>query len=162
MKRDYELLKLKPDSVESGLCATCSHLVGGVSDGGCDTQRPCGQVLACRCQARVVAFGRQPSGRVRNRPLTRSHSKQSSDKPQAWKKFYEQMKAVGDSLGCVWIQLLSRSQQVSVRRLIKSGKMTVVHVDGVFVRRAPVVFLDKKELNERFSNWEADCGRNGC
>lgn len=158
MKQDYELLKLKPDSVESGLCVTCSHLVGGVDNGGCDTKRPCGQVLACRCQARVLAFGRQPSGRVRTRPLARSQSKQLEDKPQAWKKFYEHMKDVGDGLGCIWIQFLSRSQQVTVRRLIKAGKLTVVHVDGVFVRRAPVVFLDKKELNDKFENWEVSGG----
>lgn len=152
---EVKLLQPRPESVESGLCLTCPHSVVG----GCDTRRPCGQVLACRAQARAVVVGRFPTGRVRQRPPKRLHANKNEVKTCAWKETYERMKEIGDSLDCVWIQALSRSQQVSVRRFIKSGKMSAVHVDGVLLRGMPVTFVSVEELDKNFEKWEADYGR---
>lgn len=154
LKYEQKLLQPKPDSLESGLCATCTHLVGGL----CDTKRPCGQVLACRSQERALVFGRFPSGRVRQTPPKRVGGKKDGLKPSAWKETRERLKNIGDECGCVWIQFLSNSQQVSVRRFIKSGRMTAVHVDGALIRGVPALFVSKAELDENFKTWEARYG----
>ena len=151
LKGSNKFLKLKPDSRESGLCNSCPHCISNM----CDTSRPCGQVIACRSQARAMIVGRYPSGRVRQTPLKRLPAKRGVSKPMLWKKTRERMKAMGDACGCVWIQFLTDSQQVSVRRFLRSGKMTAHHIEGVVIRGVPAMFISRKELDENFESWEA-------
>lgn len=155
VKLEYRLLEVREDSVRQGLCPMCIHFI----DGGCDTKRPCGQVLACRSQARALVFGRFPSGRVRQAPLKRLPSKKVVGK-HAWKEVYARMKLIGDECGCVWISALNSSQQVSVRRFIKAGKMTAVHISDVFIRGVPALFISKDQLDGAFGEgkWEANYG----
>ncbi len=153
MKEATKLLQPKPDSLESGLCHTCIHFISGK----CDTGRPCGQVLACRSQARAMVVGRYPSGRVRQTPPKRTTPlKKDMPKPMLWAKTRERMKELGESCGCVWIQFLSNSQQVSVRRFIKKGRMTAVYIDGADIRSVPALFVSKEELDTVFEHWEAN------
>lgn len=155
LKDSNKLLKPKPDSLESGLCATCIHFISNM----CDTGKPCGQVLACRSQARAMVVGRYPSGRVRQTPLKRTKPpKKYQPKPMLWEKTRERMREVGDSCGCVWIQFLTDSQQVSVRRFIKRGRMTAHHVEGVDIRGVPALFVSREELDKCFEHWEEQNG----
>jgi hypothetical protein len=77
-------------------------------------------------------------------------------KPMLWAKTRERMKELGESCGCVWIQFLSNSQQVSVRRFIKKGRMTAVYIDGADIRSVPALFVSKEELDTVFEHWEAN------
>lgn len=150
-KRGIEVIPKRPDSIEAGLCSTCIHAV----DNGCDTQRPCGQVLACRSQSRALVFGRYPSGRVRQSPLVRHKRDKNMLKPEAWKMTKERLREIGDEIDCVWVGFLSDSQQVSIRRFLRKGTMEAVHLDGVMVRGKPALFLRRSDLDDRFSSWEA-------
>ena len=144
------LLPLDSGSVLSGLCVACPHCVGEC----CDVRRRCGQVLACRAQARAVVVGRYPNGRVRQRPLKRSYPlKKDLPKQSAWACTREKMREVWGCAGYVWVGFLPRGVQVSVRRKLKSGKMCAVYVNGYYVHGAPALFLLESELNLNFSEW---------
>lgn len=146
-----KLLQPRSDSMESGLCCTCIHLIAGK----CDTGRPCGQVMACRAQARAMVVGRYPSGRVRKSPKKRTTPlKKDLPKPLRWKKTRVRMRELGETIDCVWIKFLSDSQQVSVRRFIKKGRMAAFYIDGADMRGAPALFVSRKELDEVFGKWE--------
>lgn len=138
------------DSLEAGLCDSCPHLVSGL----CNTSRACGQVLACRSQKRAIKNGRFPSGRVRSTPPKRV----SKDKPKnVWAETNSRMREVGGALGLVWIKFFTRSQQVTLRRCLKSGKMTAVHLDGVNIHGIPATFIVLDEVKAEFGNWELPC-----
>lgn len=104
-----------------------------------------------------MVVGRYPSGRVRQTPPKRTTPlKKDMPKPRLWEKTRARMRELGDSIDCVWIQFLTNSQQVSVRRFIKRGRMTAYYIDGVDIRGVPALFVSKKELDTVFEKWEAN------
>lgn len=152
-----KLLELRPDSEQSGLCDLCIHLV----DGKCNTNKPCGQVMACRSQVRAMVVGRFPSGRVRKTPLKRVR-KEKVVRILAWQETYKKMSEFGDMFDCVWIGFLSKSLQVRVRRLIKRGDIEVTYIVGATSRKMPATFISKMELYNHFSYLDDDCKRTIC
>lgn len=144
-----KLLNLRPDSDESGLCVSCIHRVNDK----CNTGKPCGQIMACRCQARAMSNGRYPSGRVRKFPPKRVKVEKGV-KVSAWQETYKKMSELGDKCGCVWINFLSNSKQVLIRRLISKGEITAVYINGVESRKKAATFISVEDLNKHFDNWE--------
>lgn len=143
-----KLLELRPDSKQLGLCMTCIHLV----DGRCDTCKPCGQIMACRCQAKAVIVGRYSSGRVRKAPLKRV-KKVKLPKVSAWKLTHDKLAEIGDNCDCVWIGFLSDSTQTKIRRLIKRGSILVNYVGDVMLRKCSAIFISVKDLDDKIKNW---------
>ena len=150
MKQSNKGLPLDRQSELNGLCATCPRRFGK----RCNSLRRCGQVLACRAQARALVVGRYPNGRVRQRPLKRSYPlKKDLVRLSAWAQTRSHMLEIEQQTGIVWVGFLSRCVQVSVRRHLKAGKMCAYYVNAVNIHGAPALFLSKEELNARFSSW---------
>lgn len=150
MKVSTEFLPFDATSMSSGLCATCPRCLGEC----CNTRRRCGQVLACRAQARSLVVGRYPNGRVRQRPLKRSYPlKKDLVKRPAWELTREKMRTIWECAGYVWVGFLPRGVQVSVRRHLKSGKMCAYYLNGINIHGAPALFLSESELDSYFLNW---------
>lgn len=148
-----KLLDLRPDSKQSGLCDSCIHKVGDK----CNTGKTCGQIMACRGQAKAMVVGRYSNGRIRKAPLKRI-KKEKPPKVSAWKLTYQKLAQAGDNRGCVWLGFLSDSNQTTVRRLIKRGDISVVYIPGVTLRHRETAFVNVSDLNKHFKNWRVNYG----
>lgn len=134
------------------LCCTCPHRVSK----HCGVRSRCGQVLACRAQLRASVFGRYPNGRVRKRAQVRYSVRSKEPVVSAWEVTRKKMRKIGDSIGCIWIGFLPRGMQVSVRRKIRSGVLSVWHLEGVNIHGHPAGFLSTSELKAQFSNFSLE------
>lgn len=147
-------------SWDSGLCDACSHLKTLSAQPYCDVPRLCGQVMACRCQARALVVGRQSCGRVRKKPLQRvTPLKKDLPKPAAWAKTHERFIALGDKHKLVWVGTLSNAKQAMARKFIKQGKMSAYHITSAMVRGVPVLYIKMEDFDKLYRSWDEYTGK---
>ena len=148
------LIDVNSESYKMGVCTGCPHLVHVPYQpfNMCDTGRAGGQVMACRSQLRAIKFGRQPSGRVRQKPLQRRFRVHTSA-PDAWAEKRKMLTNLGKEVGVVWVGSLSRQKQAMVRKFVKSGKLAAYFIPNATVRSLPVMYIRIEDFSKIYRSW---------
>lgn len=154
------MIEVKESSWHFGNCDTCPHLKVLSAEPYCNVKRPCGQAMACKCQARAIVVGRQPCGRVRKKPLQRVMDKAKRPiKISAVEYRHAFMRDVGEEHGIVWVNELTPSQQTIARKLVKQGKIPAYYVAHCVFRGKPHLFIKMKDLKRFYRTWEQWTGK---
>lgn len=154
-------LVVDQNSWSSGLCIECVHLSRSDESVYCKVSRRCSQILACRSQMRASLYGRQPSGRVRSKPLTRNFGAKGNIPRNAWEVRRKQLISIGSSMGLTWIGSMTPCKQAYARKLLKSGKISAYFMPCACIGMSPVCYLDLSEFNAYYRTWNQYIGNGG-